>query len=75
MTPICPDWWPKRYRNSRIVAFFNRQCLPAAQDRRGGASETTPVGPVGEYAQSALGRERMFEYGSSRWGTAVAILV
>jgi nucleoside-diphosphate-sugar epimerase len=29
---------------------------------------------VGEYAQSALGRERMFEYGSQRWGTAVAIL-
>ena len=36
--------------------------------------ETTPVGPVGEYAQSALGRERMFENGSMRWGTRVAIL-
>ena len=40
----------------------------------GGALETTPVGPVGEYAQSALGRERMFEYGSMRWGTPVVIL-
>jgi hypothetical protein len=29
---------------------------------------------VGEYAQSALGRERMFEYGSHRWGTRMAIL-
>jgi hypothetical protein len=36
--------------------------------------ETTPVGPVGEYAQSALGRERMFEYGSMRWRTPVVIL-
>ena len=32
------------------------------------------MGPVGEYAQSALGRERMFEYGSMRWGTPVVIL-
>ena len=30
--------------------------------------------PVGEYAQSALGRERMFEYGSSKWGTPVVLL-
>ena len=32
------------------------------------------VVPVGEYAQSALGRERMFEYGSHRYGTPVTIL-
>ena len=32
------------------------------------------MGPVGEYAQSALGRERMFEDGSMRWGTQVVIL-
>ena len=39
-----------------------------------GATEATLVSPVGEYAQSALGRERMFEYGSACWGTPVAIL-
>ena len=32
------------------------------------------MGPIGEYAQSALGRERMFEYGSSHHGTPVTIL-
>jgi hypothetical protein len=32
------------------------------------------VAPVGEYAQSALGRERMFEYGSDRWHTPVTLL-
>ena len=36
--------------------------------------ENTPVGPIGEYAQSALGRERMFENGSMRWGTPVVLL-
>jgi len=32
------------------------------------------VGPVGEYAQSCLGRERMFEHFSRTYGTAGAIL-
>ena len=32
------------------------------------------MAPESEYAQSALGRERMFEYGSRQWGTAVTIL-
>jgi nucleoside-diphosphate-sugar epimerase len=41
---------------------------------QGGAKETTPVDPVGEYAQSALGRERMFEYASAKWGTPVVLL-
>ena len=41
---------------------------------QGGAVETTPVAPICEYAQSALGRERMFQYASARWGTPVAIL-
>ena len=30
--------------------------------------------PIGEYAQSALGRERMFAYGSEKWGTPVTLL-
>jgi hypothetical protein len=40
----------------------------------GGATEATPVAPAGEYAQSALGRERMFEYGSGQWGTQALLL-
>jgi len=34
-----------------------------------GASEATTPAPVGEYAQSCLGRERMFEYFSAKHGT------
>ena len=40
----------------------------------GGATEETPPAPVGEYAQSVLGRERMFEYFSSLYGTRVCLL-
>ena len=39
-----------------------------------GPSETDPVGPVGEYAQSALARERLFQHGAAHYGTRVAIL-
>ncbi len=74
MNTYLPGLVAERYRNSRIVAFSTGNVYPLRKLADGGASETTPVGPVGEYAQSALGRERMFEYGSARWGTPVAIL-
>ena len=40
----------------------------------GGATRTGAAQPVGEYAQSVLGRERMFEYFSRQYGLAVALL-
>jgi len=64
----------ERYRKSRIVAFSTGNVYPLRSASEGGALESTPVGPVGEYAQSALGRERMFENGSMRWGTRIALL-
>jgi nucleoside-diphosphate-sugar epimerase len=47
------------------------EAVPIAQ---GGATEAMEPLPVGEYAQSALGRERMFEYFSARYGTPVTVL-
>lgn len=74
MNTYLPGLVAERYRNARIVAFSTGNVYPLCALAEGGALETTPVGPVGEYAQSALGRERMFEYGSMRWGTPVVIL-
>jgi hypothetical protein len=74
MNTFLPGLVAERYRNSRIVAFSTGNVYPLRSVLDGGAVESTPVGPVGEYAQSALGRERMFENGSMRWGTRVAIL-
>jgi hypothetical protein len=74
MNTYLPGLVAERYRNSRIVAFSTGNVYPLHSLAEGGAIESTPVAPVGEYAQSALGRERMFEYGSMRWGTPVAIL-
>jgi nucleoside-diphosphate-sugar epimerase len=74
MNTFLPALVAERYRNSRIVAFSTGNVYPLRSAAEGGATEATPVAPIGEYAQSALGRERMFEYGSSRYGTRVTIL-
>ncbi len=62
------------FRESRIVAFSTGNVYPFVEVASGGASEATPVGPIGEYAQSCLGRERMFEYFSGLYGTPGRII-
>jgi nucleoside-diphosphate-sugar epimerase len=74
MNVYLPGLVAERYRNARIVAFSSGNIYPLMPVSLGGAAEQTPVGPVGEYAQSVLGRERMFEYGSSLYGTPVTLL-
>ena len=64
----------ERYRNSRIVAFSSGNVYPFVPVTSGGATESTAPAPVGEYAQSVLGRERMFEYFSGLFGTPVVLL-
>lgn len=74
MNTYLPGLVADRYRHSQIVAFSTGNVYPLRSFKDGGATEGTPVDPVGEYAQSALGRERMFEYGSERWSTRGVIL-
>jgi nucleoside-diphosphate-sugar epimerase len=74
MNTFLPGLVAERYRASRIVAFSTGNVYPLRPIEQGGAIESTPVAPVGEYGQSALGRERMFEYGSDRWHTPVTLL-
>src|SRR5207249_1254322 len=74
MNVFLPGLVATRYRNARIVAFSTGNVYPLTEPASGGATEDTPTAPVGEYAQSALGRERIFEYGSARYGTPVTLL-
>lgn len=74
MNTYLPARVAERYRDSRIVAFSSGNVYPLVAVAQGGARETTPAAPVGEYAQSVLGRERMFEYFSARYGTRVCLL-
>jgi nucleoside-diphosphate-sugar epimerase len=74
MNTFLPALVAERYRDSRIVTFSTGNVYPLKRVNEGGSAESDSVDAQGEYAQSALGRERMFEYGSHRWGTPVAIL-
>ena len=62
-----------RFRKSRIVAFSTGNVYPLTPVHLGGALETDPTGPIGEYAMSCLGRERLYTYFSQTHGTPIAI--
>ena len=64
----------ERYPHARIVAFSSGNVYPFVPLASGGATEETAPVPVGEYAQSVLARERMFEFFSARHGTRVCLL-
>ena len=55
MNTFLPGLVAERYRGARIVAFSTGNVYPLRHAREGGAVESTPVAPVSEYAQSALG--------------------
>jgi nucleoside-diphosphate-sugar epimerase len=50
------------FTDSRIVVFSSGNVYPLTPVTSGGAQETDAVGPIGEYAQSCIGRERVFSY-------------
>jgi len=68
---LLPALIAERYRDARIVALSSGNVYPLTGD---GATEGTPPAPAGEYAQSVLARERIFEYFSARYRTRVALL-
>ena len=74
MNVLVPAMVAQRYRRSRIVVLSSGNVYPFSPVTSAGPTEDDPTEPVGEYGQSALGRERMFQYFSSRLGTPVAIL-
>lgn len=69
-----PGLVAEQFRDSRIAAYSTGCVYPLVTPESGGSSETDVPLPVGEYAQSCLGRERMFEYGSNRYGTPVTLI-
>ena len=69
-----PGLGARHYRNSRIVVFSTGNVYPLVDVESGGATEETAPEPVGEYAQSCLGRERISEYFSQLYGTPVTIV-
>jgi len=65
-----PAMVAETFRQARIVTFSTACVYPFVPVDGPGADEAMPaVPPPGDYAWSCVGRERMFEHGSRRWGT------
>lgn len=69
-----PDRIARRYRDSTIAVISTGNVYPFLPPSSGGADESVPPAPIGEYAQSCLGRERVFEFAARERGTSVAIV-
>ncbi len=64
----------ERFRNSRIVAYSTGNVYPFSPLDSGGSTEDDPLEPVGDYAMSCLGRERMFDHFSRTLEIPVCLL-
>lgn len=74
MNVYLPGIVAERFRESKIVAFSTGNVYPFVPVESGGCREEDPTGPVGEYAQSCLGRERMFQYAAQVHGTRSVLI-
>jgi nucleoside-diphosphate-sugar epimerase len=70
---MVPAHCARRFSRSRIVAFSTGNVYPFVPATSGGSVEDDPPSPRGEYAQSCLGRERIFEYFARHHGTPTLI--
>jgi nucleoside-diphosphate-sugar epimerase len=69
MNVIVPAYVGQRFARSRIVALSTLCVYPFAPVEGPGSDERAATAPLGEYANSCVGRERVFEYFSRRHGT------
>ncbi len=69
LNTVVPAHAARRYPGARTVVFSTGNVYPLVPPAEGGCDETRPPAPVGEYAQSCLGRERVYEHYSRENGT------
>lgn len=74
MNAYLPGMVAERYAGKRIVSLSTGNVYPLTSVHCAGPTEDVPVDPIGEYAQSCLGRERMFQYFSNLHGTPTALV-
>lgn len=64
----------ERFAGSRIAALSTGNVYPLVDVDSGGADESTPPAPVGEYAMSCLGRERVMTAVAGRHDSPLALI-
>jgi nucleoside-diphosphate-sugar epimerase len=73
MNTYLPGRVAEKYRGARIVMYSTGNVYPFTNIASGGADEQTPPAPIGEYGQSCLGRERIFQHFAERYHTPLVI--
>lgn len=63
-----------RFKHSRIAALSTGNVYPLVPVTSGGSVEGAPLGPVGDYAMSCLGRERVMSHFAETHGTKLALI-
>ena len=71
MNTLPPESVCRRYAGKTIVAYSTGAVYDMVPVSSGGAVENQPLEPRGEYANAAVGRERVFEWASSRYNAPV----
>jgi nucleoside-diphosphate-sugar epimerase len=74
LNAFLPGVVARRFSTSNLVVFSTGNVYPLIATGGSGPSETDPTGPIGEYAQSALARERVMAFFSTTQQTPTAIL-
>ncbi|MFB4274147.1 NAD-dependent epimerase/dehydratase family protein [Nonomuraea sp. MTCD27] len=63
-----------RFAGARIAALSTGNVYPLVPVGGGGSTEDSPVGPVGDYAMSCLGRERVLTHFAETNGTRLSLI-
>jgi nucleoside-diphosphate-sugar epimerase len=71
---VVPGLVCQRFRQAKIVAFSTGNVYGLSPVARQGSVESDRLNPVGEYAMSAVGRERIFQHFSQAQGIPIALL-
>jgi nucleoside-diphosphate-sugar epimerase len=74
MNAYLPGMVSNKFRRSKIVAFSTGNVYGLAPISGGGPVETDPLNPLGDYAMSCLGRERIFEHFSRTLSIPMALI-
>ena len=74
MNALLPAEVVRRYSTSRIVYVSSGNVYPFTPVSGAGAAESDGVGPVGEYAQSRLGGERLAMHVAARPSTPLCVV-
>ncbi len=71
---LLPALLAEQFQQSKIVCFSTGNVYPFTTEHEPMPTEETPTAPIGEYAVTALGRERMIQWASKQHGTPACLL-